>query len=641
MANSHEGMNTQQRAAVTVGDGPVLVLAGPGSGKTRVITSRIAYLIRQRRVPPHRIMAVTFTNKAAGEMRERVVRLLEGNPSGLHIGTFHAVCKRFLENDAELLGLPPDWTICGSSRQYWMIYHIVKGMGNNRDTFTPSDVQKAISRAKNNIILPADYDANDDFGKIVKHVYSAYERELLDVNQLDLDDLLLRLYLLLQEHTAVRERYQEEIEYVLVDEFQDTNLVQFQLLKQIAAPQNNLFVVGDEDQSLYAFRGADYRNLRRLRKDFPELTQILLEQNYRSSQNILDAARAVIENNPLRTPKDLRTENGFGSRIQVYEATSEKDEVEYVVKNIRQLCKLESYNYRDFAVMFRTNLQVWPLAQEMHRASIPYERVTNLNYYERREIKDFMAYLRLIADPDDEISFERIVNVPARGIGEAAKNQFMTWVEREGIGIGKALARLYHDVQAPSLPNAKKKLTSFATMIYEWRRLAEKGNLVELFDAIAATTKYHDHLRKKCKYSAEFAERKDSLHQLRGMLQDATEEGDSLWDLTAEPWTAIQEVRHNQYENQESVKLITLHAAKGTEYPVVFIIGVEQDLLPHHRSYEVPGGIEEERRIFYVGLTRAMQRLYLSYANQRGLNGEKTSPSEFLAELPDHLLDVL
>ena len=522
-----------------------------------------------------------------------------------------------------------------------MIYHIVKGMGSDREAFAPSDIQKAISRAKNNIVLPADYDAHGDFGKIVKRVYLAYETELRDVNQLDLDDLLLKLHLLLREHTAVRERYQYEIEYVLVDEFQDTNLVQFQLLKQLAAPQNNLFLVGDEDQSLYAFRGADYRNLRRLRNDFPGLKQILLEQNYRSSQIILDAARAVIDNNPLRTPKDLRTENAIGSRIHVYEATSEKDEVEYVIKSIRQLRRLESYNYRNFAVMFRTNQQVWLVAQEMHQASIPYDRVTNLNFHERLEIKDLMAYLRLVADPDDEISFERIVNVPARGIGDAAQNQFVTWVEREGIGIGTGLARLYHDIRVPSLSNAKKKLTQFATLIYDWRRLAEKGNLVELFDAIVSTTEYHAHLRKRCKHSAEYEERKESLYQLRGMLQKATEQGDSLWDLMAEPWTAIHDVRHNHDVNQDSVKLMTLHAAKGTEYPVVFIIGVEQDLLPHHRSYDIPGGIEEERRIFYVGLTRAKQRLYLSYANQRGLNGEKASPSEFLAELPDHLLDVL
>ncbi len=634
-------MNPQQKAAVTADDGPVLVLAGPGSGKTRVLTSRIAYLIRLRRVPPQRIMAVTFTNKAADEMKERVEKLLERNQSGLYIGTFHAFCKRILENEAESLGLAPDWTICGSGQQYWMIYRIVNGMGSDRGTFSPSDIQKAISKAKNNMILPENYEAEEDSGEIVRRVYFEYESELLNVNQLDLDDLLLKLHLLLREHTAVLERLQDEFEYVLVDEFQDTNLVQFELLKQLAAPQNNLFAVGDEDQSLYAFRGADYRNLLRLREDFPDLTQILLEQNYRSSQIILDAARAVIDNNPLRTAKDLHTENDFGSRIQVYEATSERDEVEYVVKNIRQLRKIEGFNFSDFAVMFRTNLQVWLLAQEMHQASIPYERITNQSFYERLEIKDLMAYLRLIADPDDEISFERIVNVPARGIGDAAQNHFMTWVEREGITIGKALARLYHDVQVPSLPSAKKKLTQFATLIYDWRRLAERGNLVELFDTIVSTTEYHVHLRKKCKFSAEYEERNESLHQLRGMLQHATEEGDSLWNLMAEPWTAIHDVGRNHYVNQDSVKLLTLHAAKGTEYPVVFIIGVEQDLLPHHHSYEIPGGIEEERRIFYVGITRAKQRLYLSYASKRGLNGEKTSPSEFLAELPDHLLDVI
>ena len=606
-----------------------------------MLSSRIAFLVRQRRVPPNRIMAVTFTNKAASEMKERVEKLLGGNQPGLRIGTFHAVCKRILENDAALLGLSPDWTICGSSRQYWMIYHIAKRMGSDRGAFTPSDIQKAISWAKNNMIQPEDYETEDDFGRTVKRVYVEYQSELLGVNQLDLDDLLLQLYVLLQEHRAVRQRYQNEFDYVMVDEFQDTNLVQFELLKQLASPQNNLFVVGDEDQSLYAFRGADYRNLSRLRKDFPDLTSILLEQNYRSSQAILDAARAVIDNNPRRTPKALHTKHDFGSRIQVYEATSEKDEVEFVAKHILLLREKESYTYSDFAVMFRTNLHVWPLAQEMNRASIPYERITNLNFHERLEIKDLMAYLRFVADPDDEICFERIVNVPARGIGDAAQSQFMTWIEQEGISIGKGLARLFHNVHVSLPSSAKTKLTRFATLIYNWRRLAEKGNLVALFDDIVSTTDYHAYLKKKCKYSAEFDERMDSLHRLRRMLQDATEEQRALRDLMVSPRTVARESQRGHDSHQDSVTLMTLHTAKGTEYPVVFIIGLEQDTLPHHRSYEIPGGIEEERRIFYVGITRAMRKLYLSYANQRGLNSAKTSPSEFLAELPDHLLDVL
>ena len=382
----------------------------------------------------------------------------------------------------------------------------------------------------------------------------------------------------------------------------------------------------------------------RFRQAYYDRTEILLEQNYRSTQNILDAARAVIDLNPSRTAKALHTDIGDGELIKVYEANSEKDELEFVVENIRRLHQQGGIEYQDFAVMYRTNVQAWPLAQIMLRRDIPYERISNLSLFDRMEIRDVMAYLRLIADPDNEVSFERIVNVPARGIGAAAQNQFANWVESERIGIGEGLERLSFDKQVSLGRTTKRRLKDFADLIVEWRQVAQTGNLASLFDSVVSRTKYVAHLKKKSKYEAEFEERKRSLQMLRGMLLEAEHEGLSLSNLLLSRFMQDSEAQqaHLQVERVNSVKLMTLHAAKGTEYPVVFLIGVEHDLLPHYRAYDEDelGGIEEERRLFYVGITRAKQKLFLSYATQRGLNGEETGPSEFLSEIPDYLLKV-
>ena len=413
-----EGMNEQQAAAITTGAGPVLVLAGPGSGKTSVLTRRIAWLIREQRIPHHRIMAVTFTNKAAGEMRSRVEVLLGDRMRGLQIGTFHAICARFLRREAESLGYRRDYVIYDSDDQVALVKQVVKRIGIDPKKFNPRAILGKISSAKNEMIQADEFQSLDYFGEIVKQVFTAYQAALRDANAMDFDDLLLNMVLLLRRSDLLRDAYQQRFEYVLVDEFQDTNKVQYELVKILAAPQNNVFVVGDEDQAIYAFRGADYRNVLRFRENYPNPTVILLEQNYRSTQNILDVARAVIDNNRNRTPKQLHTNQGRGGRIKVFEAYDERYEADYVLEQIQQLRMQGGLDYKDFAVMYRTNAQSRAMEQAFVNQSTPYVLVGGVGFYKRREVKDMLAYLRLIHNPDDRVSFERIVNVPARGIGK-------------------------------------------------------------------------------------------------------------------------------------------------------------------------------------------------------------------------------
>ena len=408
-----EGMNPPQARAVTAGDGPVLVLAGPGSGKTSVLTRRIAWLIREHRVPHHRIMAVTFTNKAAGEMRSRVEALLGDRLRGLQLGTFHATCARFLRREAESAGYRPDYVIYDSDDQVALVKNVVKGLGIDPKRYNPRAILSKISSAKNEMILPAEFHSSDYFGEIVRQVYGAYQQALHDANAMDFDDLLLNMVILLRDNDHLRQRYQDRFDYVLVDEFQDTNRVQYELVKLLAAPQNNVFVVGDEDQAIYAFRGADYRNVLRFQDSFSDATVILLEQNYRSTQNILDVARAVIDRNRNRTPKALHTDQGRGAMVAVFEAYDERYEADNVLERIHQTRSKEGLDYKDFAVMYRTNAQSRAMEQAFVNAAVPYMLVGGVGFYKRREVKDLLAYLRLIHNPDDRISFERVINVPA------------------------------------------------------------------------------------------------------------------------------------------------------------------------------------------------------------------------------------
>ena len=634
------GMNPQQTEAITAGDGPVLVLAGPGSGKTSVLTRRIAYLISEMQVPHHRIMAVTFTNKAAGEMRERVEKLLGDRLRGLQIGTFHATCARLLRMEAERLDYKQDYAIYDSDDQQTLVKQVMATLNIDTKKFHHRAVLGAISKAKNEMILAQDYPAMDYFGEITKRVYGGYQLALKEANAMDFDDLLLNMVLLMRDNEVVRQKYQDRFHYVLVDEFQDTNTVQYQLVKYFSAPQDNVFVVGDEDQAIYAFRGADYRNVLRFRQSYPDLSVVLLEQNYRSTQNVLDVARAVIDNNKNRTPKALHTDKGKGKHIQVFEAYDERYEAEYVLEQIHQMRSQDGYDFKDFAIMYRTNAQSRAMEQAFINDNVPYTLVGGVGFYKRREVRDMLAYLRVIQNPDDRVSLERIVNVPKRGIGKKSVQSLHDWVARDEITYTQALNMLLQGEPTPLSTSAKKKFGDFAEQLKLWQDIADRGDLVNLFDNVTAQIGYHFYLDDISKSPEEAVDRSDNVRELRGLLQQATDIGQPLHEFLAEQ-SLVSDV-DSLKDDADAVTLLTLHAAKGLEYPVVFITGLETGILPHFRSFEETEGIDEERRLFYVGVTRAEERLFLTYAFRRALyggGGDMTRPSEFLGDIPIHLLD--
>ncbi len=633
MTSNHpllQGMNRQQTAAITAVDGPVLVLAGPGSGKTSVLTRRIAWLIREHRVPHHRIMAVTFTNKAAGEMRSRVEALLGDRLRGLQIGTFHATCARFLRRDAELLGYRKNFVIYDTDDQVAAIKRVMKLLDIDAKELRPREALNRISLAKSEMILPADFSPRDYRSEPVRRIYIAYQEMLFGANAMDFDDLLLNMILLLRKSTDRRSFYQERFEVILVDEFQDTNSVQYELVKLFGAPQNRVFVVGDEDQSIYAFRGADYRNVRRFRKDYLHSQTFLLEQNYRSTQHILNFARTVIDNNPNRIKKALHSDLGLGERVQLTETMANEFQAEYVLERIHQLVQKEGLDYKDIAVMYRSNWLSRAVEQRLMRENVHYVMIGGVGFYKRREVKDMLSYLRLVYNTDDRISFGRVINTPSRGIGDKSVNAFYRWLSQAKLSLGEALEELTHAEPAAIPTRARQNIRKFAIMLADWRQQAARGELIKLFNAIVAQTDYYAHLRKISDNEDELDERWGNVHEMMHMLQRAEEMGGTLQEFLIEQ--SLYSDTDDIEESDNRVTLITLHSAKGLEFPAVFIVSVDQNVLPHYRSFEEPGGIEEERRLFYVGITRAERFLFLSYTFERGA-------SEFLADLPPHLLD--
>ncbi|MBC8100173.1 MAG: UvrD-helicase domain-containing protein [Armatimonadetes bacterium] len=634
-----EGLNDPQRAAVTAPMGPVLVLAGPGSGKTRVLTHRIAYLIQEARIDPHGIIAVTFTNKAAAEMRARVERLLGGRMQGLQIGTFHAICARLLRREHQQTPYGADYVIFDTDDQVTAVTQALSELNIDQKKWAPRRVLGAISSAKNELIEPKNYSGKDYFGEIVGRVYPRYQAILLDNNAVDFDDLLMQMALLLRDNDAVREKYQRLTEYVLVDEFQDTNLAQYQLVQSLAKPDDNLLVVGDEDQGIYAFRGADYRNVLLFRQDHPSAQVILLEQNYRSKQTILDAARSVIDRNPNRTRKALFTERGDGDRIILQEAYNEDYEARYVVEQIETLQRQYKYGYGAFAVMYRTNAQSRAIEEACIKEGIPYKLVGGVGFYKRREIRDLLAYLRLVNNLNDKVSFARIINVPKRGIGQTSLTQFQSWAGSKCDNYQDAMQRILDGEKTPVTGRAIKLFAAFAQQLQAWREVAATGDLVALFDRIVGDTGYRFYLTEISDSDDQAIERAENVKELRALVGRANEEAQPLGDWLAEQ-ALVSDVDELK-EGMEAVTLLTLHAAKGLEYPVVFLTGVEDGLIPHTRSFEDPEGMAEERRLFYVGITRAENQLYLTYAFRRTVYGTNSAnaPSRFLADIPSKLLN--
>ncbi len=631
-----EGLNPAQREAVEAIGGPVLVLAGPGSGKTRVLTHRVAYLIRVCGVDPARIMAVTFTNKAAQEMRGRLVALIGARLSRLTIGTFHAICARILRREAQHLGISRDFVIYDESDQLGLVRQALQDLDLDPKTYRPRAMLAAISKAKSELIGPQDYEPQTYWQEVVGRVYVRYQELLAANDALDFDDLLMSAYRLFADHPEVLARYQERYLHILVDEWQDTNMAQYELVKLLAAKHRNIFVVGDEDQSIYRWRGADFRNLHRFRSDFPEARVILLETNYRSTQTILDVANAIISRNVHRTPKRLRTERGRGVPVVVHEAYNEQEEAQYVVEEIARLVA-EGYRPGDCAVMYRTNAQSRVLEDAFVRAGLPYKLVGATRFYARREIKDVLAYLRLAHNPYDSVSLARVINVPPRGIGTKTVVRLEEWAGKIGAPLYDALRMIKEEAEAPFDARTRRVLLDFVALLDELVAARDKLNVLELLDLVLEKSGYAEYVRDG---TEEGEDRWNNVMELRTVAREYAHlpPGESLTTFLEE--VALVSDVDNLDERVNAPTLLTLHMAKGLEFPVVFIVGLEEGLLPHSRSFDDPEEMEEERRLCYVGITRAKERLYLVYAFRRTIRGtsEVSVPSRFLRDIPSQLV---
>ncbi len=631
-----DSLNEAQRTAVTAPPGPVLILAGPGSGKTRVLTFRIAYLIQDMNVSPWHIMAVTFTNKAAREMRHRVEGLLGGQPRGLMMGTFHATCVRILRRETDSLpSYDRDFVIFDTSDQLQVVKQALKDLNLDDKKFPPNKMLNGISNAKNELVTPEMYAASNYISEITRRVYSEYQLLLQKNNAMDFDDLLMNTVLLFDERADILRKYQERYEHILVDEFQDTNTTQYTLLRMLAAQHGNLFVVGDSDQSIYKWRGADFRNIQRFREQFPDAHIVLLEQNYRSTQIILDAAKAVIKSNPNRVHKELFTIRQGGAPLVVREAYNEHEEADTILDTIEGLM-LEGYSGGDVAIMYRTNAQSRVLEESFLRAGLPYRLVGATAFYRRREVKDIIAYLRLVHNPADAVSLGRILNVPARGIGAKTRQDLLDWAERQNWQPAEALIKLATDPEVPHPFSGRvfKALNRFGDMLSAWISLRDTVTVPELLDVILEQTAYRDYLDDG---TSEGEERWENAVEFRGAAGEDT-------DITLSEFleqVALVSEADNLEETPNATTLLTLHAAKGLEFPIVFLTGLEDGLLPHSRSLDDGEELAEERRLLYVGLTRAKDRVYLSHAFRRTFYGDASVsiPSRFLDDIPQHLME--
>src|SRR5215208_591564 len=630
-------LNKPQLTAVTAGNGPILVVAGPGSGKTRVLTQRIAYLIAVEGVRPWQILAVTVTNKAAKEMQARVKSLLPDQAiEGIMLGTFHSICARILRRESEHLPLGANFVIFDTDDQQRIVKTVIRELNINEKLYRPPSVHGAISRAKNELIGPDDYPTITYRDEIVKRVYVEYQKRLIASNAVDFDDLLMYTARLLEENIAVRDKYAQRFRDVLVDEFQDTNLAQYALVKHLASFNRNVFCVGDQDQSVYSWRGADWRNIQRLEQDFPDAQTILLEQNYRSRQTILDAAMGVIDRAQNRRRKKLFSDRGAGEKIFFYEAPDDYAEAAFVVDAIAQLVASRQFEPGECAVMYRTNAMSRLLEEAFLQARLPYRLVGAQRFYGRREVKDMIAFLRLIHNPADEVSLDRVINVPPRGIGDKTLITLHNVARQNNLQPGFVLMDLARGAESPYWSSfagrASISLADFGGMLANWRTAALSLTTSELFDRVITDLNYKEYIDDQ---SEEGVDRWENVEELRRLaLEYSTRSLDEFLENVA------------LVSDQDTIAegnvptLLTLHAAKGLEFGAVFIVGLDNGILPHSRSLDEPEGMEEERRLFYVGITRAKDKLYLIRAIQRGGRGaaEETYPSRFLDDVPADLL---
>ncbi|HEY8528485.1 MAG TPA: DNA helicase PcrA [Paenibacillaceae bacterium] len=636
-------LNPRQREAVTATEGPLLVLAGAGSGKTRVLAYRIAYLIAKNIAPPWAILAITFTNKAAREMQERVVKLVGPAAADIWVSTFHSMCVRILRKDIERIGYGSSFGILDATDQLSVVRNVMKELNLDTKRFEPKAILAAISAAKNELVTAEQYAdrQGDFFQSIVAKVYLQYQKRLQSNNALDFDDLIMLTVRLFREAPEVLDYYQHRFRYIHVDEYQDTNHAQYVLCKLLAARHRNLCVVGDSDQSIYRWRGADIRNILNFEKDYPEAKTVLLEQNYRSTSTILDAANAVIANNAGRKPKNLWTDLRGGDNIVVCEADTEHGEGMFVADEIRRNVEEGGLRYGDHAVLYRTNAQSRVIEEILIKAEIPYRIVGGIRFYDRKEIKDMLAYLRLAANPDDDISMERVVNVPKRGIGEATWDKVASEAAARGVSVFRLLSDALEELDIQ--PRARKALGEFRDLIMKLHQMSEYLSVTELTEQAAELSGYREELRRDG--SLEAQARLENIDELLSVTQEfekRNEDKSLLAFLTDLALIADIDTLEDGEEAQDAVVLMTLHSAKGLEFPAVFIVGMEEGIFPGSRALTEPEELEEERRLCYVGITRAMRKLYLSYARTRLLYGRTSSnmPSRFLAEIPDELKDV-
>ena len=635
-------LNEEQKKAVTAGDGPLLVLAGAGSGKTRVIAHRIAYLITQKHVSPRSILAVTFTNKAAGEMRERVMRLMH-KPAlpFLWIGTFHSVCARILRADVEALGTPVsrDFTILDADESQGLVKHVLKDRGISDRNFPPRNVQSAISKAKTSGLDAAAFEgkAHGHFALTVATVYKDYERRLLSSNALDFDDLLCLTLRLLEEREVVRGRYAEQFQYILVDEYQDTNRTQYELLRHLSSRWGNVFAVGDEDQSIYRWRGADIQNILDFQRDFPKAAVIKLERNYRSSSAILGAANALVAHNARRLGKSLWTERQGGPSVKLFAAPTDREEASFVADSVQSLHL--KYAWRQMAVLYRTNAQSRTFEEACLNRGIPYQVVGGLKFYERREVKDILAYLRIALNPLDRMALVRVINVPPRGIGKATVDQLDSLAKERDTSLHGAAKLAVEEELLPLRP--RRSLQGFLDIVDQVKSRLATTAPSALAEWVINATEYVAYLEGLSEAGPDPETRIENIRELVSAMREfeAKEEGDLRLFLERQALASEQDdLKEGPHD---SIKLMTLHAAKGLEFPVVFLVGLEQDLLPHPLSSDSQEGLEEERRLCYVGLTRAMDALHLTWARQRYVYGvvQDRLPSPFLREIPEKMIE--
>ena len=649
--NLLRSLNDVQREAVEHANGPLLILSGAGSGKTRVITHRIAHLIKHHGISPFRILAVTFTNKAAREMKDRLDALVEGGVSrDLWVSTFHSTCARILRRDIEKLGeriasegvsrskkraYTRDFTIFDTGEQATLVKDVLRQLNYSDKQYNPRAILGLISRAKNESISPRKYEsiAEGYFERIVAEVYPLYQDALRLNNSLDFDDLLLFTVDLLNKNSEVCQFYQNKFEYILVDEYQDTNRCQYELVRLLAGKKQNICVVGDDDQSIYAFRGADIRNILDFEKDYPNSRVLRLEQNYRSTQNILDAAWNVVQNNKARKPKQLWTEQEDGELITCYEAMDESDEAGYVGTQIEDWC-VEGVDYKDFAVFYRTNAQSRIFEEAFRAANIPYQIVGGVGFYDRMEIKDLLAYLRVMCNPNDSMSVRRIINVPSRGIGATTLERLIDFAAAEDITLFEAVQRVEEITTINR--GLQSKVKRFAKIFDECDATVLPADAL---DYVLKVTGYLKNLEAQDTIEAQ--NRVENIEELINAVieYEDNEPEPSLSDYL-ENVALIADIDTMETDSTDMVTLMTLHSAKGLEFPFVFIVGMEDGYLPHQRSMSSEAELEEERRLCYVGITRAMEQLYLSHARSRRTfrETEYRVQSRFIAEIPEDLI---